>query len=395
MSDERLAEAARRGGQWAEAEIVHRYRPALMSFCRGVVGSDCADDVVNQAMLQAIIALRRGDRPRELKPWLFTIARRCAVDVMRLSSRQNSLRAQRGHPAGPSHAVEQRETVRSLVRALGHLPSHERRALVARELGGSSYEEIADELGRSVGAVRQMIYRARVVVRSGVAALVPFLPRHGGGAAPTITAGSSVVALSAGLSAATLMFGGLPSPQSPESAREPRVAMAAVASQDRALTSTSAYSPSRDHERSRNSPRPAAAQPPVASENQARAAAPIASSPPNSAQATAAAAKPTPGKPAHAHHNSAGKDHPSNGKGAGHGSEQHGAAVAKKDSPGKAPGKPAGTPGPQAPTGSTPKDPKGRPAEDPQLLTPVGAVGRSGQLSIHLVRGDLFVARVR
>ncbi|HWI22229.1 MAG TPA: sigma-70 family RNA polymerase sigma factor [Baekduia sp.] len=209
VPDAALVAAARRGSHRAESEIVSRYRAPLMSFCLGLVGTNSADDVVNQAMLQAITALRRGDRPQELRPWLFTIARRCAIDVLRHTGRHDALHDDQPHSLGPSQQIEQRETMRGIVGALGRLPEPERRALVAREMEGASYNEIADELGRSVGAVRQMIYRARSVVRSGATMLLPWLP-HAGGVKTTVFGGSSLAALGTGLSATTLLFVGAP-----------------------------------------------------------------------------------------------------------------------------------------------------------------------------------------
>lgn len=174
--------AARAGSSAAESEMVRRYRPALTSYCTRIVGPDLAEDVVNQALMQALVALRRDDRPAALRPWLFQIARNCAIDVARDKRVHSEISDHACGNAGPLARVEQRETMRSIVGELGRLSPNERRALVAREFEGSSYADIADELGHSVGAVRQMIFRARRRVREGALAIVPLLrlPRPGG-----------------------------------------------------------------------------------------------------------------------------------------------------------------------------------------------------------------------
>ena len=62
-SDDHLVTAARAGSSAAESEMVRRYRPALTRYCARIVGADLAEDAVNQALLQALVALRRHDRP--------------------------------------------------------------------------------------------------------------------------------------------------------------------------------------------------------------------------------------------------------------------------------------------------------------------------------------------
>lgn len=174
-SDDNLVTAARAGSSAAESEMVRRYRPVLTRYCARLVGPDLAEDAVNQALLQALVALRSAEQPAVLRPWLFRIAHNCAVDVGRSKSAHDQLEDRACTAIGPSARMEQRETMRSIVGELRRLAPHERRALVAREFEGSSYVDIADELGHSVGAVRQMIFRARQRVRHAAAALLPLL----------------------------------------------------------------------------------------------------------------------------------------------------------------------------------------------------------------------------
>ena len=45
--------------------------------------------------------------------------------------------------------------------ALAQLPDDSRQVLLLRELGGLSYDEIADETGLELGTVKSRIFRAR------------------------------------------------------------------------------------------------------------------------------------------------------------------------------------------------------------------------------------------
>ena len=60
----------------------------------------------------------------------------------------------------PSEAAIRRENVERLMELLDHLPDNQRQTLVFRLRDNKSFEEIAGELGRSAGAVRQLYYRA-------------------------------------------------------------------------------------------------------------------------------------------------------------------------------------------------------------------------------------------
>lgn len=96
QSDERLVTLAAGGHEAAFAVIVDRYRPALLRYCTGLVGSARAEDVVQQALVNAHASLLRTPDVRSLRPWLYRIAHNAAL---------NTLRAVRDDiPLDPSHA---------------------------------------------------------------------------------------------------------------------------------------------------------------------------------------------------------------------------------------------------------------------------------------------------
>src|SRR3954463_5011677 len=57
--------------------------------------------------------------------------------------------------------------------AVEDLPQRQRDAIVLQALEGRSYEKIAQELGVSDGAVRQLLNRARNTLREAAAAVTP------------------------------------------------------------------------------------------------------------------------------------------------------------------------------------------------------------------------------
>ena len=86
-SDEQLVALARSGSERAWTEIMRRYGRQLRAYCARFVGPSRAEDAVQQAYLQAFLALRDGSR-RDivLRPRLYRIAHNCAIDVLRKGS---------------------------------------------------------------------------------------------------------------------------------------------------------------------------------------------------------------------------------------------------------------------------------------------------------------------
>jgi RNA polymerase sigma factor (sigma-70 family) len=170
--DSALVRRARLGSHAAFAQIVRRYESPLRAYCARLLGPSAAQDAVQQAFLQAFVALRDPHDEREvpLRPWLYRIAYNCAVDILRRRDRDHEqLDPEMNGVPQPQQVVERRETLRRLIGAMRALPEGQRRALVARELEGRSYQEISAELGASEGGVRQLIFRARSALRTEVA----------------------------------------------------------------------------------------------------------------------------------------------------------------------------------------------------------------------------------
>src|ERR671918_1888216 len=88
--DERLVEQVRRGNEAAFEVIFERHGPAILAFCRHMLGSrEEAEDAVQHTFAAAFRDLERGgERELALKPWLFTIARNRCLSVLRARREQ-------------------------------------------------------------------------------------------------------------------------------------------------------------------------------------------------------------------------------------------------------------------------------------------------------------------
>ncbi len=187
LSDDDLVRAARSGTDEAVGEIARRHSARLRRQCARIVGPDRADDAVQQALANALVALRReGDaRPIDLDRWLSRLAHNASIDILRRGMPPWAQLDERidGVPRPPEIAAR-REELRGAVDGLRALPERQRRALVAHVFEGRSWAEIGSELDIGEPAVRQLLHRARRRMRAAAAALIaPFWALHGSSSA--------------------------------------------------------------------------------------------------------------------------------------------------------------------------------------------------------------------
>jgi RNA polymerase sigma factor (sigma-70 family) len=165
LGDEELTQLVATGNEPAFAVIYDRYMPALLRYCRRILGSaDDAEDAAQAAMVQAMRGLGRRP-PRHLRPWLYRIAHNEAISLARKHGRSSESPLDDGQAdtaTDPEQAAVTRARLAQLLADLHALPGRQRDALVMRELCGRSYADIAAELGSSEAAVAQTVFEARL-----------------------------------------------------------------------------------------------------------------------------------------------------------------------------------------------------------------------------------------
>lgn len=166
QSDERLIAYVRRGNNHAFEVLVARYQSRLLSFCRHLLGSrEDAEDVLQEVMAAAFNAILADDRPINVRPWLYRIARNRSLNHLRrihavgVDSMDVHLS---DNGASTADKVHEREEFRVLVEDIQDLPETQRTALVLREMDALSYEQIAEAMETTVSSVKSLLVRARV-----------------------------------------------------------------------------------------------------------------------------------------------------------------------------------------------------------------------------------------
>ena len=148
----------------------------VMSLHRLVGDLDLAEEAVQEAVVEALQAWRRGGVPDRPGAWLHTAARRNALDRLRRESRYReklALIGERALTEGP--AAEPDDRLRLLFTCCHPALSEEARlALTLRAVVGLTTAEIARAFLTSEATIAQRIVRAkRKIVTAGIALRVP------------------------------------------------------------------------------------------------------------------------------------------------------------------------------------------------------------------------------
>src|SRR4051812_48079412 len=91
-SDERLVAARRAGSEDALPVLFDRYHRRILSFCRHMLSSrEESEDAVQATFLSPYRDLLRSEKPIQLRPWLYAIARNHCLSVLRARRESASL----------------------------------------------------------------------------------------------------------------------------------------------------------------------------------------------------------------------------------------------------------------------------------------------------------------
>lgn len=153
------------GDEGAFAQVYQRYSGPMFTVALRTLGRrDLAADAVQQAFLQAWRAAATVTPGVSIAPWLFTITKRCAIDVWRKENRHDpvdpsspAITSLGSTPPGIESAWEAWQ-VRS---ALAQLTADEQDVMKLAYVEGLSQSEIATQRGLPLGTVKSRTGRAQ------------------------------------------------------------------------------------------------------------------------------------------------------------------------------------------------------------------------------------------
>ena len=167
-ADQQIIASVLAGDRDAFATLIQRYSDPLYRHALGMTGSpDVAEDILQQSFIKAYhhLAEVRG----RFDAWLFRIVANGCKDWLKNIRRTHVSYEEDDQPsayATPDEDLDRSELRRDLDWALGKLADSLREAFVMKHVEGRSYEEMADLLGTTVGALKMRVHRAREALQA-------------------------------------------------------------------------------------------------------------------------------------------------------------------------------------------------------------------------------------
>jgi RNA polymerase sigma factor (sigma-70 family) len=145
--------------------LFERHHRRLFNFCLRLTGNrQTAEDLV-QEVFTRILKYRHTYRPdSDFLVWTYQMARNAAADYFKKRGRMSEVDEEPvdvvSPEALPSEELESEERLATLRRALDRMPVDKRELLIMGRFRNLKYEQIAEVLGCTVGAVKVRMHRA-------------------------------------------------------------------------------------------------------------------------------------------------------------------------------------------------------------------------------------------
>lgn len=165
-----LVKRAQSGDLQAFAELFEPLRPQLLATIRTRLSPAIRqridpEDVLQDTYVRALHSLSRFEWQGEdsFDRWLSVIASHVALDVVRYEGRRQALSIDcdvQSDGAAPSRGLRRQERRERLMKSLRTLSPDYQTVLELSRMEGKSIREIADQMGRTESAVKNLLLRA-------------------------------------------------------------------------------------------------------------------------------------------------------------------------------------------------------------------------------------------
>jgi len=179
--DAALMLRVKRGDAAAFTGLVEKYKQPIINLCWRTLGDPTeAEDLAQNAFVQAYKSAARYEATAKFSTWLFTIARNLCLNEIRRRARHPAESLDQTYEESddqPMHQVEDRHTTapqdkllrseleQKVEAAIQSLPENQRTALLLCRHDDLSFYDIAKILDCSVSATKSLIHRGRETIK--------------------------------------------------------------------------------------------------------------------------------------------------------------------------------------------------------------------------------------
>lgn len=162
--DEKLLKQARNFDREALTAVYDQYHPLLYRYIiRQVSDPETARELTAVVFERFLAAIKNGNGPEtQLKAWLYRTAHNLVIDHYRRQAHRNHLPLAEtlpSHGTLPGQLAEQNLLGEQAVTALQTLTPEQQQVITLKFLEGFSNAEVADLMGKPIGAVKSLQHR--------------------------------------------------------------------------------------------------------------------------------------------------------------------------------------------------------------------------------------------
>jgi len=175
LSEERIVARLKTDDREAFRILVERYQDRVINTCYGFLHNrQDAEDTAQEVFLEIFRSIGSFRESARLGTWIYRIAIAKSLDLLRKMKRkkrlavlvrffsdENSAGEEPVETTNPHRLLEEKERAQILKAGVDSLVENQRIALILHRYQGFQYNEIAEIMGISLGAVESLLHRAK------------------------------------------------------------------------------------------------------------------------------------------------------------------------------------------------------------------------------------------
>lgn len=180
MNEVKLIRQLQRQDRWALDQVIKAFTPYVSTVIwRTLIGSAATREDIEEAVADVFLALwthtEALDPSQGLRPWLSTVARNKATDVLRRLRPTAPLEEGQPSPAaGPAEEIEQLERAERLWQAVADLDEPDRTLFLRHYYEGEKLKNVASDLDMNLSTAKTRLARGRkklkyILIKGGMA----------------------------------------------------------------------------------------------------------------------------------------------------------------------------------------------------------------------------------
>jgi len=166
-TDQQLIAQYLKGNEQSLEILIKRYLKPIYSFVYKDIGNqEKAQDITQEVFLKAWRNLKKFDKKKSFKSWLFTIAKNSSIDFLRQKKTEVSLNESLVcEKSDFTESIDNKNIAKKIHNALQELSPNYRAVFLLKNESNLTFREIAQELNEPLNTIKSRYRRAILILK--------------------------------------------------------------------------------------------------------------------------------------------------------------------------------------------------------------------------------------